>query len=163
MMRSVGVVAVIAAGSLSGLAAQYRTPRVDVVFPGKAVVRAEVARTEAERQRGLMHRRYLAPTEGMIFVFEEPGHYPFWMKNTLIALDLFWLDRTGRVVSIAESLPPCGNKTEADFCPDYPPSATDALYVVETAAGFAKKHGVKVGDRVDISRVEATKAVGAKR
>jgi uncharacterized membrane protein (UPF0127 family) len=72
------------------------------------------------------------------------------MKNTLIPLDLFWLDEAGTIVSIQHAIPPCGNTSEQDDdCPTFPPRAgTSALYVIETAAGFARKHGVKVGQRV---------------
>ncbi len=133
------------AAALGGpaLAAQYATPRAEVIFPDGTRVSVEIAATDAERQRGLMFRTHLAPNEGMIFIFDEVGFYPFWMKNTLIPLDMIWLDPDGRVVSIAASVPPC----KADPCPTYPPSA-DALYVVEVVSGFTKKHGVKIGDRL---------------
>lgn len=122
-------------------AAQSLSPRGSVVFPEGTRVSVEIADTEPVRQRGLMFRERLASTDGMIFVFERKGFYPFWMKNTLIPLDIIWLDEVGRVVSIAASVPPC----QVDPCPSYPPSA-DALYVVEVASGFTKAHGVKVGD-----------------
>lgn len=131
-------------------AAQYAAPRATAVFSGDVRVSLDVADTEALRQRGLMYRTSLPPTEGMIFVFEQKGFYPFWMKNTLIPLDLFWLDERGTIVSIQHAIPPCGNTSEQDDdCPTFPPRAgTSALYVIETAAGFARKHGVQVGQRV---------------
>ena len=119
--------------------------RAMAVFPDRTVVSLEVARTEAERNRGLMQRASMAERDGMIFLFDRPGIYPFWMKDTLIPLDMFWTDTSGRVVWIAESVPPC----KADPCPEYPPKAV-ASYVIETNAGFAKKHGVKVGDLVSL-------------
>jgi uncharacterized membrane protein (UPF0127 family) len=118
------------------------------VFPGNVVVSLEVARTEAERARGLMHRASLPERAGMIFLFERPGIYPFWMKNTLIPLDLFWTDTNGRIVWIAESLPPC----TADPCPEYPPRAV-ASYVIETNAGFAKRHRIQVGQVVTLKNL----------
>lgn len=137
-----GVVAVWAAWVGVALA-QYATPRGEVIFPDGTRVSVEIAATDAQRQRGLMFRKSLAPNEGMIFIFDDVGFYPFWMKNTLIPLDMIWLDPDGRVVSIAASVPPC----KADPCPTYAPSA-DALYVVEVVSGFTKAHGVKVGDRL---------------
>lgn len=133
--------------------AQYASPRAVAVFPGNVRVSLEVADTEPLRQRGLMFRTSLSPTEGMIFVFEQPGFYPFWMKNTLIPLDLFWLDAAGTIVSIQHAIPPCGNTSEQDNdCPTYPPRAgTSAVHVIETAAGFARRHGVKTGQRVTIT------------
>ena len=122
--------------------------RAEAVFPDKTVVSLEVARTEPERSRGLMYRTSLPEQAGMIFLFERPGVYPFWMKNTLIALDLFWTDTSGRIVWIAESVPPC----TADPCPEYPPKAV-AQYVIETNAGFAKRHRVKVGDVVTLRKL----------
>lgn len=139
--------------------AQYASPRGLAVFNGDVKVSLEIADTEPLRQRGLMHRRGLAPTEGMIFVFEESGFYPFWMKNTLIPLDMFWLDERGRIVSLRENVPPCGNTSETDdTCPTWPPSAgTRAIYVLETVAGFARTHGVEVGQRVVLSGVPAAR------
>jgi uncharacterized membrane protein (UPF0127 family) len=140
-------VTVACAGSAGG---QFATPRAEVVFPDKTRVRVEIADTEAERSRGLMFRERLAEGDGMIFIFEEAGFYPFWMKNTLIPLDMLWLDRSGRVLSIAHAVPPC----KADPCPTYPPEpGTQALYVVEVVAGFAKKHNVKAGDVLTLNGI----------
>jgi uncharacterized membrane protein (UPF0127 family) len=119
-------------------------------------VALEIADTEATRQRGLMFRTALAEGEGMIFVFEQPGHYPFWMQNCRIALDIVWLDPRFKVVSIAESVPPCRlPKCEppcaSTDCPSYPPApGTSAKYVVELAAGFSKRHGLKTGNTLDV-------------
>ncbi len=133
--------------------AQYATPRAHAVFAGDVRVSLEIADTERLRQRGLMYRKTLSPNEGMIFVFDEPGFYPFWMKNTLIPLDLFWLSADGTIVSIQADVPPCGNTSEADDgCPTWPPAVgTRASYVIETVAGFAARHRVEVGQRVQLS------------
>jgi hypothetical protein len=140
------VVVLVALAGAGAAATQWAMSRGEVVFPDKTVVSVEVADTEALRQRGLMFRESLAPNEGMIFVFPEAGHYPFWMKNTRIPLDMLWLDRSGRVVAIASSVPPC----KADPCPTFPPPdpTGPASYVLEVVSGFAAKHGVKQGDRL---------------
>jgi uncharacterized membrane protein (UPF0127 family) len=145
-----GVLLALAATWAAPAAAQHAGPtaRAEAVFPDKTVVTLEVARTEPERSRGLMHRASMPERAGMIFLFDRPGIYPFWMKNTLIPLDLFWTDTDGRIVWIAESLPPC----KADPCPEYPPKAV-ASYVIETNAGFARRHGVKVGDVVTLRKL----------
>lgn len=122
---------------------QWASPRGAVVFPDKTKVTVEVADTEEKRQRGLMFREHLAPTDGMIFLFDEPGNYPFWMKNTLIPLDMIWLDKNAQIVSIAQSVPPC----KADPCPSYDHQGL-ASYVVEVVSGFAKEHKLKVGDKL---------------
>ena len=145
-----GVALAMAAAGTAPARAQYAgsAGRAEVVFPDKTVVALEVARTEPERSRGLMHRTSLPERAGMIFLFDRPGVYPFWMKNTLIPLDIFWTDTSGTVVWIAESVPPC----QADPCPEYPPKAV-ASYVIETNAGFAKRHGVKVGDVLTLRKL----------
>jgi uncharacterized membrane protein (UPF0127 family) len=126
--------------------------RAEVAFPDRTVVQAEVAATEAEREHGLMSRSSLGDLDGMIFVFGEPGLHAFWMKDTLIPLDMIWLDSGGRVVSLAESVPPCKTPT----CPTYPPRAP-ASYVLEVNAGFAKKHEVRVGDTLAVSGLDLKK------
>jgi uncharacterized membrane protein (UPF0127 family) len=108
MSKGFGWAAVaLAVTAMASTRGQWATPHVRVVFPDTAVVNAEVADTPTSRERGLMFRPDLAPSQGMLFVFEEPGYHPFWMKNCLISLDIIWLDEEGRVLSIAESVPPC--------------------------------------------------------
>src|SRR3954452_23595579 len=126
--------------------AQRTRPTATVTFPAGVQVHAEIVDTPETVERGLMFRTSLGPNEGMLFVFEKTGLYPFWMKNTLIPLDIIWIDEQWRIVSIAASVPPC----RADPCPTYPP-AGDARFVVEVAAGFAKAHGVRRGNRLTIT------------
>jgi len=120
--------------------AQWAVARGVVVFPDETRVNVEIADTPERRQRGLMFREALAEEQGMVFIFERTGFYPFWMKNTLIPLDMIWLDANRRIVTVAHSVPPC----KQDPCPSYPPTA-DALYVVEVRSGFARDHGVEEG------------------
>lgn len=112
-----------------------------VIFPDKYVVRVEIAATEELRAQGLMFRDQLRPATGMLFFFAEDGEYPFWMKNTHIALDMIWIDSNKKIVHIAHDVPPC----KIDDCPNYPPHAI-ARYVLEVSAGVANKHKLKVGD-----------------
>ena len=138
---------------------QWATPRATVVFPDRTEVRVEVAGTPAARQRGLIFRRNLPETEGMLFVFEQPGTYPFWMQNCLIALDIIWLDSGRRVVSVAASVPPCRladcePPCNSFDCPTYGHEGR-AMFVVEVQSGFAKKHGVKVGDVLDLRGLDS--------
>lgn len=150
-MRSLFLLLAVAAVAVGlAISAQSKLPRARAVFPDGTAVALEVADTEPVRAGGLMFREHLAPNEGMIFVFPEPGFYPFWMKNTLIPLDMIWLDAQGRIVSIAHSVPPC----KADPCPSYPPDAT-ASYVIEVVSGFSRQHTLKAGDVVKLERVPA--------
>ena len=130
--------------------AQFAKARGEVVFPDKTRVNVEIAASDADRQRGLMFRERLAPNEGMVFIFEESGTYPFWMKNTLIPLDMIWVDSHYRIVDIAHSVPPC----KADPCPSYGHNGS-ALYVVEVVSGFAKQHAAKPGDTLVFTNVPA--------
>ena len=117
-----------------------------MIFADGTRLAADVADTDEARARGLMFRDALAEDEGMLFVFETPQRYAFWMKNVRMPLDILWLDGRGRVVWLVESAPPC----EADPCPTYVPGAK-ASSVLETAGGFARRHRVAVGDTVSIS------------
>ncbi len=150
-MRDVLVVLIFGMVACSGtkVDGQWASPRGEVVFPDRTRVIVEIADTDAKRQRGLMFREQMAPTDGMIFLFDEPGNYPFWMKNTLIPLDMIWLDRDARIVWIAESVPPC----KADPCPSYDHQG-QALYVVEVVSGFAKQHKLKIGDRLALKGIQ---------
>jgi uncharacterized membrane protein (UPF0127 family) len=160
LIATLGVSALSASMTLAGaVIARARTPQASnppryaqVDFPDRARVRAEVAATEAEREHGLMLRQSLGDLDGMIFVFDAPGLHAFWMKDTLIPLDMLWLDGGGKVVSIAESVPPC----KTPECPTYPPRAA-ASYVLEVNAGFAKKHQVRVGDTVSVTGIDLKK------
>src|SRR5690242_5415176 len=144
----------LAASVAVGPQAQQPSRFAQVDFPDRAHVKAEIAATEAERERGLMFRESMGELDGMIFVFDAPGLHAFWMKDTLIPLDMLWLDASGKIVSIAESVPPC----KADPCPTYPPRAA-ASFVLELSAGFAKKHQLRVGDTLALSGVDAKKAL----
>ena len=128
-------VAVIAA--LAGLIF-YKTQTSATAEFGGVSLKIEYALTEATREKGLGGRESIAPDYGMLFVFPKDDYYGFWMKDTLVPLDMFWLDDKGQVVSIAKDVAPA---TYPDvFYPTAP-----ARYVLETAAGFASAHDVATG------------------
>lgn len=103
----------------------------------------ELANTDNTRALGLMYREQMAADEGMLFIFPDTQRRAFWMKNTLIPLDILYFDQNRKLVSISENTPPCKNTTTR--CPNYP-SAKPAKYVLEINAGLSQKHGFKVGD-----------------
>jgi len=105
----------------------------------------EVARTIAEWEKGLMFRQSLDKDAGMFFVYPADGFYPFWMKNTLIPLDMIWLDSNYKIVFVASDAQPC----EKDPCPLVYPNQR-ARYVLEVNAGEMKNLGVRTGDTVTI-------------
>lgn len=106
----------------------------------------ELADTDPARQRGLMQRESLASDRGMLFVFEREAPQAFWMKNTLIPLDILYFDQERRLVSISRDVPPC----KSALCPSYP-SAGPAKYVLELNAGAAAELGIARGDRIEFS------------
>ncbi len=112
-----------------------------IILPDNYAVTVEVASDDATREQGLMYRDHLAGDKGMIFLFTQAGEYPFWMKNTLIPLDMIWMDGQHRIVHIAPNVPPC----KADPCPSYPPNA-QAASVLELGAGVAAKHHLANGN-----------------
>lgn len=122
-------------------------PRVVLRVPGRepVVVRVEVADTEPRRDRGLMYRRHLAPSTGMLFVFDRMEHQSFWMKNTFIPLDMIFIDDALRVVGVVEDATPL---TE-----DAREVEGDSQYVLEVSAGFARRHGIGPGTVVTFENV----------
>jgi hypothetical protein len=129
----------------AGLAAARR---VAATTPSGTTLVLEVARTTAERARGLMHRAEVPPGTGMIFFFEDSARHSFWMFNCLVALDLVWLDAQGTVVDVAVAAPPC----PAEPCPSYAPSAAASM-VIEVAANEAARLGLVTGARVLLAPV----------
>ncbi len=107
-------------------------------------VEVEVVDTIEGRATGLMHRNYLAENSGMLFIFESEQRYPFWMKNTLIPLDIIWINENFEVVDIV-SAEPC----KQEPCISYFPREK-AVYVLEVNKGFSEKKGIKVGDKINI-------------
>lgn len=108
------------------------------------VIQLEVARTPQQQQMGLMYRTSLADDRGMLFLFNPPQPINFWMKNTLIPLDMvFMLD--GVVKAIVADVPPC----KTSLCPTYGPN-TPVNQVIELRGGRAAELGLKAGDRVTI-------------
>ncbi|HYS82858.1 MAG TPA: DUF192 domain-containing protein [Anaeromyxobacteraceae bacterium] len=105
-----------------------------------STVAVEVMRAEAEQARGLMFREKLGPDEGMLFVFPESAEHAFWMKNTLLALDMIFIDERREVVGIVERAVPLSTEPRSVGRP--------SRFVLEVNAGFAAARGVKVGDRV---------------
>ncbi len=105
----------------------------------------ELATTEAMRARGLMDREQLAADHGMLFVFASEKPQTFWMKDTLIPLDILFFDKDRKLVSMQLNVPPC--KTVP--CPTYP-SNEPAKYVLELPAGTAVAIGASVGDELTI-------------
>jgi len=115
------------------------------VLPSGAVYALELALTPEDQAQGLMYRENLPASTGMLFVFPEPAPHHFYMKNTMIPLDIIWLDEAGRVIDVSADTPPC----KADPCPTYGPDGNVRM-VLELAGGMAKKEGVAVGSMIKL-------------
>lgn len=106
---------------------------------GSVAVKAEVALTELERNRGLMFRSSLRDGEGMLFVFDYDQQVSFWMKNTRLPLSLAYIISDGTIIQILDLAP---------FSEEPRPSSRSVRYALEVPQGWFGRAGVKVGDRV---------------
>jgi uncharacterized membrane protein (UPF0127 family) len=110
---------------------------------GSAVdVTVEVVDTPTARAQGLMYRNALADGTGMLFVFDEESEHPFWMKNTLIPLDMIFIDGGSKIVGIAANTHPLSLAQVTVGKP--------SRWVLEVPGGWSAKNGVGTGDRVDL-------------
>ncbi|MFD1513076.1 DUF192 domain-containing protein [Halomarina rubra] len=117
-----------------------------------ATVTLEVADNRSERRRGLMHRESLAEDAGMVFVYDDANPRTFWMKNTLIPLDMVFVSSNGTVLNVEHAdVPPEGSTDYGNYESDGP-----AQYVVEVNRGFANETGIGPGTQVEFSALNAT-------
>jgi hypothetical protein len=124
-------------GSAKGLREE---PLEIVTATGRVRFVVEIADNDLTRTKGLMHRKSMAPDRGMLFDFKTPREVAFWMRNTYIPLDLIFIQKDGRVLSIARNARPMD---------DTPiPSGGPVVGVLEIAGGRAAQIGVLPGDRV---------------
>ena len=119
-----------------------------VVFTGNNVtqvrVDVEVANTLAEQEYGLMNRTSLGQYDGMLFVFASDRELSFWMKDTLIPLDMVFVNRSGTIVDI--------NKNAIPMSENVFTAKSPCEYVVEVNGGFCDQHSVRIGDAVIIPK-----------
>jgi hypothetical protein len=111
---------------------------------GEETIELEVAKTPQQQEMGLMYRSSLPKNRGMLFLFESPRYARFWMKNTIIPLDIVFL-KDGEIKAIFANVPPCTREP----CQTYGP-AIEIDRVIELAGGRAQELDLKVGDRVTI-------------
>jgi uncharacterized protein len=107
--------------------------------------RVEVAVTPEEHARGLMYRSTLATDAGMIFVFDEPSVQRFWMKNTLIPLDMIFIGKDRKIVGIVEDAAP---ETETERMVGVP-----SQYVLEIGGGLSARLGIHAGEPVEFQNI----------
>lgn len=123
-------------------------PRYKQLQIHDAKFKAEVADTQAKRNKGLGGKQSLASDEGMLFVFSTPDKYPFWMKGLSFPLDFIWI-RGDKVVDLLPNIqPPAAGQSDASL-PIYQPKE-DADKVLEVNAGTIQKLNIQVGDTIKI-------------
>ena len=129
--------------ALAAVAPAWALDRNTVEIASKSgvhVFTVEIADTEPARERGLMFRKELPPGRGMLFDFHREQQVGFWMKNTLIPLDMIFIDGRGRIVSIAQNAKPMSE--------DVIRSGGQVRAVLEVIGGTARRLGIEPGDRV---------------
>lgn len=107
----------------------------------------EIADSQEEQELGLMNRPSLDLNSGMLFVFDKSDYYGFWMKNTLIPLDVLWISEDKTIVGIERNAQPCLEEK----CPTAIPYEK-AIYVLEINAGLSEELGIKKGDKVSFRK-----------
>jgi len=110
----------------------------------KIPIEIEIADTYEARLQGLMYRTKLDDGNGMLFIFDDELIRMFWMKNTLIPLDIIFFNSKMEAVSIVENMTPCVTRECAEYSSIYL-----AKYALELPVGYVKKEGIKVGDRLE--------------
>ena len=117
---------------------------------GKEIIKikVEVADDNSEREIGLMFRKNLDENSGMLFVFDEENYQTFWMKNTLIPLDIIFIDNNFKIVDIKHAVP-----CKEEPCEIYS-SGKPAKYVLEVNGNFTTKKNIKIGDNIEILLVK---------
>ncbi len=107
----------------------------------KAKIDLEIADNDYERQLGLMNRNEMKENEGMLFIFPESKDLSFWMRNTLISLDMIFVNDQKKIVTIHKYTKILSDQSYTTTAP--------AKYVVEVVAGFTDRHNINVGDKID--------------
>jgi len=127
-----------AQGSGERVAPNPRLEQIDIKA-GMHLIKAEVAADGPTRTRGLMMRERLGPNEGMIFVFPDKASHCFWMRNTLIALSIAFVDDDGTITNIEDMKP----QSDDSHCP-----VRAVRYALEMEKGWFARRGVKAGARL---------------
>jgi uncharacterized membrane protein (UPF0127 family) len=137
--------------STSGSSLGNENPETGYVCINNRCFTVELATTQSERQYGLMNRKSLDLDKGMLFIFEDEGDHHFWMKNTLIPLDIIWINSSQNVVYIHKNAQPCNSY----YCPSIDPGK-NARYVLEINGGLSDKYNMSIGDKANISYVSSS-------
>jgi uncharacterized membrane protein (UPF0127 family) len=127
---------------VASIAQSQNFPKIPLYINDKEIW-VEVAKTLVERAKGLMGRKHLGQEEGMFFIFETEDYHAFWMKDTLIPLSIAFIDKSGRIVAIADMKP-------LSLDSHSPPKPV--LYTLEMKKGWFSMNGIKAGDMIRFSK-----------
>lgn len=117
-----------------------------LVLP-RGEIYVQLANTEETRELGLSYRTSIGDNEGMLFVFDKPDNYGFWMKDMNFPIDMVWFSESGQVVHTEEDL-------ATSSYPKVFINKPKAKYVLELNSGIARKYGLYLGSRVDLSKAK---------
>ncbi|MGE5541181.1 MAG: DUF192 domain-containing protein [Bacillota bacterium] len=138
------IVALIVVAIIAGVGATMLRPHAPAASSLQAGdMQFEIADTHDKQELGLGNRASIPDNYGMLFVFQKPDRYGFWMKDMLVPIDITWLDTDGSIILIDHSVDP--STYPHAFYPPVP-----VKYVLETRAGYAKDHNWDVGTKVSL-------------
>lgn len=132
---------------LQGPGISSTTTNTSVVKIGTNVIKVEIADTPDKRIKGLSGRESIASDSGMLFIFQKPDKYEFWMKDMRFALDFIWINGNS-VMDLLKNIPPPAPDQSIDTIPHYAP-VNDVDKVLEVSSGYIDTHHISVGDKVD--------------
>jgi hypothetical protein len=112
-----------------------------IIKIGGKTIKVELARSPQEKEVGLSGRQSLPPDQGLLFIFDKPRYYPFWMKDMKFPIDIVWLDKNGFVIDITKNLQP------SSF-PQRVTSKSPSQFVLELNANFTEQNNIKIGDKL---------------
>ena len=139
------VAAAILAGCGDKSSVQDDLTSIDLTLPGGQVVKAEPMIDPKDMLRGMQFRASLKSDHGMLYFHQQPGQYVYWMLQTIIPLDMIWLDSSHEIVEIVPNAPPC--RTTASQCAWYGGHQT-AKYILQLGGGMARKYNLQLGQRI---------------
>ena len=135
------VIAVLLAAAPAWALENFSTSELTIeTAAGPKKFSIELALSEAQMEQGLMFRRSMPADAGMLFDFKQPTPVSMWMKNTIIPLDMLFLDPSGKIIDIHERAVPYSTDIIAGRVP--------ARYVIELNGGTVERLGIKIGDQV---------------
>lgn len=133
----------------------YRLVRFDTsyIIHGRKRLRVLVADSAAKMILGLMHRKRMGSTDGMLFMPGREARHGIWMRNMLFSIDILWISKNGTVLDMVENARPCSSMFD---CPTYRP-LRDSFYVLELGAGRARAMKIHKGTRLEIAKIKSNK------